>query len=268
LGLAADAYGDDWKDQRCREIQSGVASLEQRAPEIREQIAKLENELGRLQSFQGGGQTIYLSTVINHVPGVAVAVVGSLTGMRPEFANELVNRTGDLQAYVNQREIRVRKTELPALQEEQTDVGRRIFLLRDERDSLKCSETGEIDQSFRRIVGEWKIEETEQFARIEPEGRGMLLETMENTYGFEEGDIFLTNFGVDGEVIKAELTIRASKEDCPSLNPRAVPASIKVQPDSNTFTLTAANYSYCTTSCQWTDEQVGTLTRTFVRIAK
>lgn len=271
LSLPFVAYGDEWKELRCREIQNGLTNLEQRAPKLREEIAKLERELGLLQSFQRGGQTVYLSTIINHVPVVAVAVVGSLTGMRPEFADVVVNRVGDLQAYVNQREIRVRITELPLLQEEQTNVGRQIFLLRDELESLQCpsaggDETRDPAKLLQRIAGEWQIAETGNFVRIEPENnRAILLETAENTFGFEEGGTVLSKFRVAGDVIEAEFAIYASKDDCPSLRPVTVTATINVQPGGGAFTLTAPNYAYCTDICKWTDEKVGTIQRTFKR---
>ena len=86
LSRPAVAYGDDWKDQRCKEIQNGLTSLEQRAPQIRKEIAEREEELGLLQKFQKGSEAVYLSTILNTVPLVPRAIIGSYPGMTPELA--------------------------------------------------------------------------------------------------------------------------------------------------------------------------------------
>ena len=276
LGRPAVAYGDDWKDQRCKEIQNGLTSLEQRAPQIRKEIAEREEEMGLLQRFQKGSQAVYLSTILNTVPLVPRAIIGSYPGMTPELADMLVNRVSDLQAYVNQREIRVRQTELPRLQEEQTNVGRQIFLLRDESESLKCqsplaggNKSGEANL-LQRIVGEWEAEETRSVIEITQDGNGVLspdndAEGKAAELGLKPGDTILANFRIVGDTLEAELTIRASKENCPSLEAKRVIATIKFQSD-DTFILTAPSYAYCIRPCRWTEQKTSTLTRTYHRI--
>lgn len=267
LSLSVVAYGDEWKDQRCTELQTGLEGLEKRAPKIREEIAEKEEELASLQSFQKVSETTQASAIINHVPLIPIALVVRFPGIAPLLSDMLVRRGGDLLSDINKREIRLKMTELPRLREEQSEVGRQIFILRDERESLSCGESPTEGGAARRVVGEWQVVETGDFLRIKEEGSGMLLETMQNDFGFEEGDIVLSNFQVKSDLIEAELVLRAAKADCPTLRPITTKATINVQPGGKTFTLTAPSYAYCTQPCQWSKEQAGTLTRTFKRVA-
>ncbi|HEX8845904.1 MAG TPA: hypothetical protein VF791_14725 [Pyrinomonadaceae bacterium] len=283
-GRQAIVYGEDWRDQRCDEIQNRLDLLEgyaeqrgsdqpqvRSAPQIRKEIAEKEGELASLQSFQKLSETTQLSAIINNVPLVPIALIPKFPGTAPLLADILVRRGGDLLSDVNKREIRLRMTELPRLREEQTKVGQEIFLLRDESESLKCSDSrpGDGDYLLKIISGKWRAAETSgNLMEITRDGIGVLLEVDPTSalYGFRPGDNVLSDLKVVGDTLEASFTIRPLKEDCPMLGPLPVKAIIRFEPGNRTFTLTATRYPYCMGSCKWADNQSGTFVRTYSRV--
>lgn len=273
---AVVAESDAWIAKRCEELKGGLVKFEGRAREIREEIDEKERELGWLQLFQNSLE----DPVLYATAGGRLLLAGVLAEYlrfkqvkgRPNLPDVFIGKLGELPEFVNQWAKRVR-TELPQLREaraqEQTEVARQIFILRESSESLNCSGSSTDGQAaaLKRILGTWRADETGSVVEITPDGYGVLREGGRNSigYGFSPGDTSLRNFQAVDDAIEAELLIRASKEDCPLLSALPVKATIRVQPD-RTFILTAPVYTYCLNICRWSDDTTNTLTRTYRRV--
>jgi hypothetical protein len=121
---------------------------------------------------------------------------------------------------------------------------------------------------LQQIVGIWR-RDNGSVIEIKADGTGVFRDVSEETasFGFKRGDVTLSGIRPSSsDMLEAVLFIRARKDECPTLEPKPMKASIKFNAERNTMSLTSQSNSYDPSGCRWTDKAVGTINHTYTRI--